>query len=68
MVAEVRVHDDDEIARGELETVHVGCSQTEFAGARLQDDVFGAPEGLELFGDFEGAVRGTVVDHDHFPV
>lgn len=68
VVAEVGVHDDDEIARGKLQAVHVGGSKTEFAGAWFEDDVFGAPEGLQLFGDFEGAVRGTVVDYDYFPI
>ena len=68
MVAEVGVHDDDEVARGELQAVHVGGSETEFAGAWLEDDMFGAKKGLQLFGDFEGAVRGTVVDDDYFPV
>lgn len=68
MVAEVGVHDDDEVAGRVLQAVDVGGSQAEFAGARLQFDVFGADGGDELFGDVLGAVGGAVVDDDDFPV
>ena len=68
MMAEVGVHDDHEIARGELQPVDVRRSESEFARARLEDDVLGAPESLQLFRDFERAVRRAVVDNDHFPV
>lgn len=68
MVGEVGVHDDDIGTAGELEAVHVGGTEAELAGARLQDDAFGAVELLELFGDGEGAVGGAVVDDDEFPI
>lgn len=68
MVAEIGVHDDHEVPRRELETVDVGCSKTELAGSGLEDDVVGAPYFLELFCDFLGAIGGSVVDDDDFPV
>jgi len=67
-VREIRVHDDYEGACGVGEAVHVGGAEAEFAGARLEDDVGGAVEFLELLGDFEGSVGGGVVDDDDFVV
>lgn len=46
----------------------VGGAEAEFAGARFEDYVGGAVEGLELLGDGEGAVGGGVVDDDDLPV
>ena len=68
VVAEVSVHNDHIVACGVLKTMNVGCSKTELALTRLQVDMFGAPELLELFGDFKGAVGGAIVDDDNFPV
>jgi hypothetical protein len=50
-----------------LQAVDVGCSETEFAGAWLEDDVGGVGFD-ELVGDFLGSVGGAVVDDDEFPV
>jgi hypothetical protein len=67
VVAEVGVHDDDKVARRELQAVDVGGAEAELAGAGLEDDVRGV--GLdELVGDLLGAVGGAVVDDDEFPV
>lgn len=68
MVAEIRVHDDDEVARRELQAVHVRGSQAQFAGAGLQFDVFGPDGRDQLFGDVLRAVGGAVVDDNYFPV
>lgn len=71
MVGEVCVHDDDKVSLGELEAMHVGGSQTEFARAGLEDDAllgFGVVGGDELFGDILGSVGRAVVDDDDFPV
>ena len=67
MVAEVGVHDDDEVARDELEAVDVGGAQTELARAGLEDDA-GTVGGDELLGDFLCAVGGAVVDDNQFPI
>ena len=45
-----------------FEAVHVGGSETEFAGAGLEDDARGSVEGLELLGYGESAIGGAVVD------
>ena len=67
MVGEVGVHDDDEVARGELQPVDVGGAETKLAGARLEDDMRGV--GLdELVGNFLRAVGGSVVDNDELPI
>ena len=67
MVAEVGVHDDDEVARDELQAVDVGGAEAQLAGASLEDDVGGV--GLdELVGDVLGAVGRAVVDDDEFPI
>jgi hypothetical protein len=68
VVAEVGVHDDDIVSCCELQTVDVGGSEAEFAGAGAQLDVLRADGGDELFGDFLRAVGGAVVDDDDFPV
>lgn len=68
MVAEVGVHDDDEVARHELKAVDVGGAEAEFAGARADLDAVGAVGFLQLGGDFLCAVGGAVVDDDEFPV
>lgn len=39
VVAEVGVHDDDEVARDELQAVDVGRSEAQLAGSSLEDDV-----------------------------
>ena len=36
MVREIRVHDDDEVARCELQAVDVGGAEAEFARARVE--------------------------------
>jgi hypothetical protein len=66
-VAEVGVHDDDVVAFGELQAVHVRCAEAELARAGLEDDVR-AVGFFELFRDCLGAVRGAVVDDYEFPV
>ena len=48
--------------------MYVCSSKAELTSARLEDDVFGAPDILELFGDLEGAVGGAVVDDDDLPI
>ena len=68
VVAEVGVHDDDEVAGGEGQTVDIGSSEAELALTGLQDDMVCAVELLELLRDFEGTVRGAIVNNDHLPV
>lgn len=67
MVAEVGVHDDNEVALGELKAVHVRRSEAELARSGLELDMRAV--GLdELVGDLLGTVGGAVVDDDEFPV
>lgn len=67
VVAKVGVHDDDKVARGELQAVDVGRAETKLASARLEEDVRAV--GLdELVGYFLGAVGRAIVDNDEFPV
>lgn len=68
VVAEVGVHDDNKVARGIFQAVDVSCTQTKLALTGLKDDVFRAIEVLELLRDLEGAVRGSVVDDNNFPI
>ena len=37
VVAQVGVHDDDEVAGGVLDPVHIGCTETQFLGSRTQN-------------------------------
>jgi len=60
VVGEICVHDYHVVAGRELETVDVGCSKTEFAGAGFQEDVRRVRFG-ELVGYDLGAVRGAIV-------
>lgn len=67
VVREVGIHDDNEVAGNELETVDIGRSETEFASAGFEEDV--GRVGLdELLGDFLGSIGGSVVDNDEFPI
>ena len=68
VVAEIGVHDNDEVAGNIFQAVHVRGSETKLALTGLQDNVFGAIELLELLRDLEGAVRGSVVDHNNLPI
>ena len=67
MVREVGVHDDDEVARHELEAVDVGRSETQLSRAGLEHHV--RRVGLDqLLRDYLRAIGGAVVDDDEFPV
>lgn len=68
VVAEVGVHDDDEVAGSKLQTVDVGGAQAELTLAGLKDNVFGAVKALELLADLEGTVRGAIVNDNNFPI
>lgn len=68
VVAEIGVHNDNEVAGAEFQAVDVSGSQAELACAGLEDDVFFAVELLELLRDFEGAVRGSVVNDNDLPI
>ena len=68
MVREVGVHDDDEGAGRVLQTVDVGCSETELARAGVEFYALGGVGFDELFGDGLGAVGRAVVDYYDFPV
>lgn len=65
---EVGVHDDDIVARCELQAVDVGGSESELAGARADLDLGRCVGFLELSSDFLRAVGRAVVDDDEFPV
>ena len=65
---EVGVHDDDEVARRELQAVGVGRAKAEFGTARPDLDAGGAVDLLKLLGDFLRAVWGSVIDNDEFPL
>jgi hypothetical protein len=67
VMREVGVHDDDEVAGDELETVDVGRAETKLAGSGLQEDVWGVDLD-ELLGNFLGSIGGSIVDNDEFPV
>ena len=64
VVREVGVHDDDEVARRELQSVDVGRPKAKFRSARPDLDAGGAVDLLELLGDFLRAIGGSVVDDD----
>lgn len=68
MVGEVGVHDDDEVARRELQAVHVCRSQAQFARPRVELDARRAVCFDELLGDSLGAIWRAVVDDDDLPI
>lgn len=67
-MAEIGVHDDDEIPPCEFQPVHVGSPETQLSRSRFENDAVGGVNGLELLGDVEGAVRGGIVNDYQFPV
>lgn len=67
VVGEIGIHDDDEVARRELEPVDVCCAETKLACAGLEEDM--RCVGFdELVGYDLGAIWAAVVDDDEFPV
>ncbi len=73
VVAEVCVHEEDKVARAQLQAVDVGAAEAELAGALQDLDLVGAEDLLELEGDLEkgdgegerrrgGGVRDTEKD------
>ena len=68
MVREIGIHDDDKGACRECQAVDVCGAEAHLSGSGFEDDVRGAVEGLELFGDLEGPVWRAVVDDDDFPL
>jgi hypothetical protein len=67
MVAEVGVHNDDKVARGELQAVYVGRAETQLAGSGLEDNV-GRVGFDKLVCDDLRAIGRAVVDDYEFPV
>jgi hypothetical protein len=67
VVAEVGVHDDNEVPRSELQAVDVSCSEAKFASSWLEEHVW-AVGFDELVGYNLGAVWGAIVDDNKFPV
>lgn len=68
MVAEIRIHNDDKVARGELQPVDVGRAEPELARAGVEFNFRGAVGGDELLCDLLRAVGGAVVDDEELPV
>ena len=49
MMREISVHNDDEVARGRLETMNICSSEPEFSGPWPENDMIGGVDRLELF-------------------
>ena len=67
-MAEIGVHDDDEVPSREFQPVYIGGAQTEFSCARLENDTRRSVEILKLLGDGKGSVRRGIIDNNKFPV
>ncbi len=68
VVREVGVHDDDEVARRELQPVHVRRAEAELASARAQLHACRAVHALQLLSNGLRAVGRRVVNDDNLPV
>lgn len=68
MVREVGVHNDDEVARCELQAVDISGAEAELAAAGVQFHFGGAVGFDQLVGDFLRAVGGAVINDDDFVV
>jgi hypothetical protein len=66
-VTEIGIHDDDKVARCELETVYICSPETELACASAELDAAGVGF-LELFCDVLGAIGRCIVNDDDFPI
>jgi hypothetical protein len=67
MVAEIGVHDDDKVARRELQPVDVRGPESQFAGSRAQLDAVGV-DFLQLLRNVLRAIGRGIVDYYDFPV
>jgi hypothetical protein len=64
VVAEIRVHEDDVVARAELEAVDLGGAEAELAGALEDADLVRALRDLELLRDLLRPIGTAVLDDD----
>ena len=67
VVREICIHDDYEGPRSVLKSMDVRSTKTKFACAGFEDDA-ASVKVLKLLGYLQGAVGGTIVDNDNFPV
>lgn len=68
MVAEVRVHYNNEVSSSELKAVDICGSKAKLAFTRLQDNVLLAIGSLELLCNLECTIWGAIINYDNFPV
>lgn len=68
MMAQVSVHNDDEIPVCMFNSVDVGRSETQFGRSRSQQDSVFSVYFLKLFGDIQSSIRATIVDDDYFVI
>ena len=65
VVAQVGIHQDNEVARARLNAVDVGGAQAELAGSGVQLHLVLAVDLLQLLDDILGAIRRVVVNDDN---
>lgn len=68
VVREIRVHEEDEIARGKLEAVNVRAPEAKLATALEDLQAVAAKNTLQCQGDFVRAVRAAVLHDDDLVV
>ena len=68
VVAQVGVHQEDEVTATQTKPVHVGTSQSALGRPRQQHHPLLAEHALQLLGDLEGPVGAAVVDHHDLEV
>lgn len=68
MMAQIRIHDDNEIAICMRHSVHVGTAETEFRGTRTQQDLINTVQLNQLLGDLLCAVGTAIVNDDDLKI
>merc|ERR1719180_110243 len=68
VVAQVGVHDDDVVARGVLDPMHIGCAQSKFLCSWSQYYPLNSVDLFKLLSRLQGPVWAAIVDHNDLKV
>lgn len=68
MMAQICIHDNDEVAICMRHSVHVGAAETEFSCSRSQQDLVFTVELYQLLSNFLCSIGTAIVDYDYLEI
>ena len=67
-MAQVGIHNNDEIPVGMFDSMDIGRAQAEFSLAWSQQNLVFTINGLQLFGCIQCSIWAAIINHDNFIV